>query len=553
MASTVARTLAITVALASALAGDSRGQCPDWSPSLVSQGTDKQVAAFAAFDDGTGVALYAGGDFTIAGGISVSHIARWNGTHWAPLGLGVGSGTHWPYPAVSCLVPADLGSGTRLYAAGDFTSAGGTRANHVAQWDGSSWALLGSGMDDDVHALVAFDDGSGVTLYAGSDADFVRRWNGTAWTEVPGLLGSTLFGAYVLALTTFDDGSGPALYVGGSFTTVGGMPANNVARWNGSSWSPLGTGVDDIVSALAVFDDGTGAALYAGGYFGLAGGVSANRVAKWNGSSWSPLGSGVDNPVGALCVFDDGSGAALYVGGSFVTAGGATANHIAKWNGVNWTGLGSGTNQTMFPGVAALGVFDGESGPALYVGGDFNTAGGSPARNIAVWQGCNEEGAIVCPGDGSGGPCPCANTGSIGHGCNNSAATGGALLTATGWASLAHDQLELASSGELPSALSVILQGRMQIAPTSFGDGLLCAGGALKRLYIKHAVSGIVTAPQPGDLSVSARSAALGDHIQVGQSRVYQVYYRDPNLTFCPPPMGNGWNVSSGLRIGWLP
>src|SRR5690606_2012417 len=107
----------------------------------------------------------------------------------------------------------------------------------------------------------------------------------------------------------FDDGSGvgPALYAGGYFTTVGGITANNIARWDGSSWSPLGSGMNNSVYALTVFDDGsgTGPALYAGGAFTTAGGVTVNRIAKWDGSSWSPLGSGMSGSVRALTVFDD--------------------------------------------------------------------------------------------------------------------------------------------------------------------------------------------------------------------------------------------------------
>ena len=56
--------------------------------------------------------------------------------------------------------------------------------------------------------------------------------------------------------------------------------------------------------------------LYAGGYFATAGGVTVNSIAKWNGSSWSALGSGIDTYwgyVNALAV----SGTDLYAGGPF--------------------------------------------------------------------------------------------------------------------------------------------------------------------------------------------------------------------------------------------
>jgi Tol biopolymer transport system component len=153
----------------------------------------------------------------------------------------------------------------------------------------------------------------------------------------------------------------------------------------------------------------------------------------------------------------------------------------------------------------------------------------------------------MCFGDGTGGSCPCGNTGSPGHGCENSAATGGALLAGSGVASLSSDSVQLGSSGELPTALSIVLQGNSVIAPTTFGDGLRCAGGSLKRLYVKHAIGGAITAPEAGDPTISARSATLGDSIPLGATRAYQVYYRDPNLAFCP----GGFNVSSAIAIAW--
>ncbi len=118
-------------------------------------------------------------------------------------------------------------------------------------------------------------------------------------------------GFSVIALTVFDDGSGEALYAGGDFTTAGGVVVNYIAKWNGTSWSALGSGMDDDVRALTVFDDGSGEALYAGGDFTTAGGVAADRIAKWNGTSWSALASGMDVIVNDLTVFDDGSGEAL--------------------------------------------------------------------------------------------------------------------------------------------------------------------------------------------------------------------------------------------------
>jgi hypothetical protein len=161
--------------------------------------------------------------------------------------------------------------------------------------------------------------------------------------------------------------SGSDLYAGGWFTTAGGTAAKYIAKWNGSSWSALGSGVDNLVYALAV----SGSNVYVGGSVGTAGGIPVNCIAKWNGSSWSALGSGMDERVFALAV----SGSNLYAGGTFTTAGGSVANYIAKWNGSSWSALGSGMNS----GVSALAV----SGSDLYAGGGFTAAGGKGSAYLA--------------------------------------------------------------------------------------------------------------------------------------------------------------------------
>jgi hypothetical protein len=63
-----------------------------------------------------------------------------------------------------------------------------------------------------------------------------------------------------------------------------------------------------------------------GGFFTNAGGVPANNIAKWNGSTWSALGSGVDSSVLALAVF----GPDLYVHGGFSVAGSKVSAHLAR-------------------------------------------------------------------------------------------------------------------------------------------------------------------------------------------------------------------------------
>ena len=181
------------------------------------------------------------------------------------------------------------------------------------------------------------------------------------------------------------------------------------------------------------------------------------------------------------------------------------------------------------------------------------TVAGSVAIAADVPGSSGAPGEILCSGDGidpAAAPCPCANAGALQHGCANSQVAAGARLASSGTAS--PDTVVLTASGELPTALSIFLQGDQVLSPgVPFGDGVRCAGGALRRLASDNAVGGTVSFPGPGDPSITARSAALGDPIAPGSTRWYQTYYRDPDLGFCPAPSGDSWNVTNALRIAW--
>jgi hypothetical protein len=152
--------------------------------------------------------------------------------------------------------------------------------------------------------------------------------------------------------------------------------------------------------------------------------------------------------------------------------------------------------------------------------------------------------------------CPCGNAqvpaGSI-RGCNNSTANGGAILLSAGSPSLASDTLVFHATHELSMASSILLQGSAFAAGgTTFGQGVRCASGNLKRLYVHSANGGGVMAPSGSDPSVSARSAALGDPIAPGSMREYLMYYRDPTvLGGCPS--SSTFNATQGQSILWQP
>ncbi len=357
------------------------GATSSWHPLGSGSGMNHFVTALAIGPDGS---LYSGGWFTTAGAAAANYIARWDGSQWHPLGSGMGYG-------VFALAFGPDGS---LYAGGDFTTAGGVAANYVARWDGSQWHPLGSGMGSggtdygpSVSALAFGPDGS---LYAGGDfttaggvaANYIARWDGSQWHPLGSGMGGgggPYFSPSVRVLAFGPDNS---LYAGGYFTTAGGEAANSIARWDGSQWHPLASGISgggwSTVFDLAVGPDSS---LYVGGDFTTAGGVAANYIARWDGSQWYPLGSGMPgvgySSVSALAFGPDGS---LYAGGYFATAGGVAGKHIARWDGAQWHPLGSGMNDSV--STLAFGP-DG----SLYAGGGFRMAGGKLSSHIALWTG----------------------------------------------------------------------------------------------------------------------------------------------------------------------
>ncbi|MGA2508274.1 MAG: hypothetical protein ABSF80_12445 [Chitinispirillaceae bacterium] len=243
---------------------------------------------------------------------------------------------------------------------------------------GNPWSALGSGTKGGYYGVVfaLAVDNSG-NLYAGGSFDSVggiaanniAKWNGSSWSA----LGSGTSG-WVQALAFDNSGN---LYAGGVFSTAGGGTVNGIAKWDGNSWSALGSGTNYNVYALAFDNSGN---LYAGGCFSTAGGVTAKCIAKWDGNAWSALGSGMNGGIGVVFALAFDNSGNLYAGGSFTTAGGAAANYIAKWNGTAWSTLSAGMNDLVY----AL-AFDNSGN--LYASGDFTTAGGVIVNYIAKWDG----------------------------------------------------------------------------------------------------------------------------------------------------------------------
>ncbi len=240
---------------------------------------------------------------------------------------------------------------------------------------------------------------------------------------------------------------------------------------------------------------------------------------------------------------------AVTSGGIFVSD--RTAGTLAFTSTGTNGGMPNGTSQ--FPSVSTSGryvVFT--SIASNLVQGDTNVVEDTFLRDR---QASGFE-TLCLPASDGVSACPCNNgTASLDRGCDNSAGTGGALLTASGIAYLSQDSLTFTTVGELPSATTVLVQGDALIpAGVVFGQGVRCVGGALRRLYVKTAISGSITAPDTaaGDPSVSARSATLGTALQPGVAYYYFAFYRDP-LVLGGCPATSTFNATQAGRVSWWP
>ncbi|MBL0927657.1 MAG: hypothetical protein IBJ11_08395 [Phycisphaerales bacterium] len=373
-----------------------------------------------------------GGDFGNWAGQNANRVARWNGSAWSTYGSGVDA-------AVRALAVRTNGE---LMVGGDFSAAGGTAANRAARWNVSAWSSIASGLglsnavtafatmpNGDIVAAGPFTAANGVAINVSTDGTAwpggVARWNGASWSPLPplapinalavasngDLIAGGSFGGGVARLSgsTWSalvgggvDGPVNAIVrmpsgdiiVGGSFFNATGVPAaSRIARWNGSSWAPLGTGFNGSVSALAVLPNGD---LVAAGFFTTAGGNPASRIARWNGSAWSPMGSGLNSAgatVRALVVRPSGD---LLAGGQSLPFGA-----IARWTGAAWSSVGA---EDMYS-VYALAV---RANGDVIAGGIFDTAGGVAASNIARWNGSAWNGLGTGLGAGASFGIPCA-------------------------------------------------------------------------------------------------------------------------------------------------
>jgi len=197
-----------------------------------------------------------------------------------------------------------------------------------------------------------------------------------------------------------------------------------------------------------------------------------------------------------------------------------------------FTVLPNGTIHLVSPQYHFLQIVE----PSTGITFDFTLWGDIVADSITPQQ-------AYCFGDGTGAGCPCGNFGGSGVGCMNGSGMG-AVLGASGSNSVTTQDLVLEGSQLIPGQPGLYFQGDNAVnggAGVTFGDGLRCAGGNVARLQVRMADTS-------GASSTTVSIPAEGG-VTVGETKRYQLWYRDPQSSMC----GTTFNVTNGMEIFWLP
>lgn len=270
--------------------------------------------------------LYLGGDFVSAAGVTLNHIARFDGTSWQPLGLGMNATVRGlkAYP-------------DGLYAAGWFSYADTVNANGLARWDGTRWWPV----HDIPRFMLPYDSTNfinDVAIYNGDvyvcgvfsgegDLEELARFDGNAWVPVgQGIRGSL---AKVLHLDVYDG----LLYISGAFADSGPFghptnPASGIVGWDGNDWVHLGNATDGANYPWVTNTAWRNDTLYACGDYNRIGDVDAGGLAYWDGNRWCAM---LPTPstwaINSMAFYND----TLHVGGGFEVIGEDTLHNTGKW------------------------------------------------------------------------------------------------------------------------------------------------------------------------------------------------------------------------------
>lgn len=225
-----------------------------------------------------------------------------------------------------------------LFVAGNLVTVDGQPCTGgVAYWDESTgWHPAGD-LGNSVRQLRVFDD----ELYAvggfleadGTPSQGVAKRVGNTWVGIGQIADPN---AFFIDIAKYN---GTLVVIGAAF--VNGL--KGIMYLNGNDWLPLGPGIQGGTMgarSLMVYNGD----LYVGGQFNMSGGNAGQDIMRWDGTQFHPLGLGLQRQLGNFTSFSDAErmvvhDGLLWVGGGFFYAGGVPAAGVAIWDGTQWCGV----------------------------------------------------------------------------------------------------------------------------------------------------------------------------------------------------------------------
>lgn len=364
-------------------------------------GVDDDVLALAVDNHNN---VYVGGNLTRGfnpngAQVTIWRVGKWNATQsqWEPLGEGfINTGSN-PVTALAVAANNDVivgGEFLGVYNPGRVQ----VLTPNIARWNGASWSALGLGLTPNTSggervagividnanriyvagAIATADNANGPSV----DGPLVY-WDGTQWHRIATSVAP--FRLDDLAL----DGAGKIYLLYSVDVSI-----KLVDAWNGSAWTTLVyKSRFPHPSVIASNPKYPADFLYLGGEFtdfyspAIINTVQAANNARWNGQGWfDMLAYGATGEVFAVAADNNGLPNALYVGGNFTNIEGTPASNVARFDGTKWDALSNGVNGPVYA-IAPVSY----NPPGAFVGGAFSLAinpDGSPVRvsNIAFWD-----------------------------------------------------------------------------------------------------------------------------------------------------------------------
>lgn len=287
--------------------------------------------------------LYVAGNFSEAdSSIKTYNLAVWDGSNWSPVGHGIEAINNNAW--VKTFATDTKGN---LLVGGNFKSLGGLYTN--------AWALIDSNhkvhaLNNDIqtlnsatqiNAILPLSDstyllgGKFSKTFSSGNSSAIAGYNtnSNSWFKL-GTYGVGNIYQYINCMAKV----GNKIVVGGSFSSIDGVSANNLAYWDGTQWNAMGD-PNGEVEHLTVFNDSI---LYIEGYFSNINGSTHNYIARYDSSTWRTVGVGLYSSPQDIAVHPYTGELWVITSGSIPNPSGPSysSNGYAVWDGTKWKDYG---------------------------------------------------------------------------------------------------------------------------------------------------------------------------------------------------------------------